>query len=715
MDEKLQKLADRLGISTIYYDGGLKAHCYVVEEETVRFFAGVLGYNAATDKEIERSLQKLEKRRWQKVLEGVYVRNHAKVFFDAVISEKESKGDFGLRLSSRQTGEEFDVSFTVETTAETRQIAKTSHVKVIVEITSALAIGYYDAQFSVNGRKYRTVLAVAPDKCYTPEVLEQNKIWGYSVQLYSLRSRRNWGIGDFTDLADFIGLCGRCGADIIGLNPINVLGHSFPEEASPYSSNSRLFLNPIYIDVEKVSEFRPEDMADLRDKIAELNASETILYGEVYPLKIKVMEKLYPRMLKDKKRYAEYKAFCKDKGQELENLAAFQVLYEDKWRNSWGGWRSWEKEFQNPNSPEVACYRKENAERIGFFKYLQFEADRQLRLVAQQVKAAGLKIGLYRDLAVGVGRDSAEVWSDEGAYLKRSGAGAPPDAFFPAGQKWNLGAFNPQELKERAYEPFIKIIRAAAEGAGALRLDHVMSLARLYVIPEAAGKPGTYIRYPFEDMLNIVAIESHLNKCMIVGESIGNVPEGFLEKLSQKDIYAMSVLWSERWDAGWGDFKAPWQYPQDVVTSVGTHDMAPLKMWWFGYDISLSRQLGIIGTDNEMHENYHKREGDRWKLLKVLDENGVWPEDNPRHGNYIYGEGYPEGIEEAVHRLMAKSNAKIFLVQPEDMFQVEKMQNLPGTDRDKHPNWRQKLPVNIEDMENSLAFYRNVVAIKKER
>ena len=177
---------------------------------------------------------------------------------------------------------------------------------------------------------------------------------------------------------------------------------------------------------------------------------------------------------------------------------------------------------------------------------------------------------------------------------------------------------------------------------------------------------------------------------------------------------SMSVLWSERWDAGWGDFNRPTSI-RNVVTSVGTHDMPPLKMWWFGYDIALSRKLGIIGSDQEMHDNYHKREADRWKLLKAMDENQVWPEDNRRHGDYLYGEGYPEGLEEAVHRFMAKSNAKIFLVQPEDIFQVEKLQNLPGTDRDKYPNWRLKLPVNLEDMENTLAYYRNIAAVKKER
>ncbi len=615
----------------------------------------------------------------------------------------------------RQTGVKSDVSFVVLTLPESRVVAGKKYQKLEIEITSDVEIGYYDAELTTAGGTFVTLLAVAPDKCYRLPGLDEKKLWGFSVQLYSLRSRRNWGIGDFTDLYDFVGMCGRCGADIIGLNPVNVLGHCFPEEASPYSSVSRLFLNPIYIDVEKVPEFRPEDRYAVEAEIAELNASETIEYGRVYPLKIKVLKILYQRMLQNPERMREFEKFCRCKGESLENLVTFQALYEDKWQTHWGGWRAWEKEFRKPTTAAVKKYRKEQAERLDFFKFLQFEAERQLCAVSAHVKDSGLKIGIYRDLPVGVGRDSAELWSDDGLYLRESGAGAPPDIFFPTGQKWNLGAFNPFELKARAYQPFIKIIRAAAEGAGALRLDHVMSLMRLFVIPEAAGAAGTYIMYNFEDMLNIVAIESHLNRCMIVGESIGNIPEGFLDKIAARGIMSMSVLWSERWDAGWGDFKSPYQYPENVVTSVGTHDMAPLKMWWFGYDIALSRQLGIIGSDQEMADNYHKREADRWKLLKALDENQVWPEDNRRHSDYLFGEGYPEGLEEAVHRFMARSCSKIFLVQPEDVFQVDKLQNLPGTDRDKHPNWRRKLPVNLEDMENSLAYYRNIAAIKKER
>ena len=248
--------------------------------------------------------------------------------------------------------------------------------------------------------------------------------------------------------------------------------------------------------------------------------------------------------------------------------------------------------------------------------------------------------------------------------------------------------------------------------AGALRIDHFKGLKRLYIIPDN-GDAGTYVMYNFKDMLNIVAIESCRNKCQIVGESIGNVPEGFLETLAEKNIYALSVLWAERKDAGWGDFNAPGEYPEKAFMSVGTHDMAPLRMWWFGYDIELMHSLGLM-DEAAKNDAYHKREIDRWKLLSALDANGCWPEDNLRKDNYIYGQGYPEGIEEAVHRFATKTASKVFLAQLEDILHVEKMQNLPGTDKE-HPNWRRKLPVTLEKLEGDIAYIRNIQAIRRER
>lgn len=712
MTSSLQKLADTIGILTSYTDACNQEH--EIEDNVIRLLAEKLGYKAGNEEEIARSIELYHKKRWQKTLESISVVEQKDIWFDVVLPENHDTSDLKLRLRYRGNERSFEPGFGVFDEGGRYTIVHTVYKKVVVKINGRLEVGYYEIELETGGKKYKSVLAVAPEKCYANETLEKERLWGFAVQLYSLNSSRNWGIGDFTDLYNLVDICKRSGADVIGLNPLNVLSHDFPEDASPYGSVSRLFLNPIYIDVEKVPGFTPEDMASCRDKVAGLRDSELIQYTPVYELKITMLEKLYRRMLQDKKSpyYADYEAYCRRKGAELDKLALFQALSEERAHTVWGGWKAWEEEYRNSNSRAVAEYAKKHHERIGFFKYLQFEAERQFDAVKKHIDEQGLKIGLYRDLAVGVCQNSAELWGDYETFIKDAGAGAPPDELFCNGQNWGLGAFHPEVLKERAYEPYIKVLRANMHNAGALRIDHAMGLMRLFVILNQE-ECGSYVLYNFADMLNILAIESWLNRCTIVGESIGIVPEGFIEKMAEKNIGSLSVLWVER-PLGSSDFKSPSEYPAKAFASVGTHDMPPLKMWWFGYEIAEKHKLGIY-TEEQMNWCYHERELERRKLLFALDSNAVWPEDKPRRGDYLYGEAYPEGIEEAVHRFVARAPSEVFLSQLEDILHVEKMQNVPGIDRDQHPNWRRKLPVRLENLESDIAYVRNIAAIKKER
>lgn len=712
MTSSLQKLADTIGILTSYTDACNQEH--EIEDNVIRLLAEKLGYKAGNEEEIARSIELYHKKRWQKTLESISVVEQKDIWFDVVLPENHDTSDLKLRLRYRGNERSFEPGFGVFDEGGRYTIGHTVYKKVVVKINGRLEVGYYEIELETGGKKYKSVLAVAPEKCYANETLEKERLWGFAVQLYSLNSSRNWGIGDFTDLYNLVDICKRSGADVIGLNPLNVLSHDFPEDASPYGSVSRLFLNPIYIDVEKVPGFTPEDMASCRDKVAGLRDSELIQYTPVYELKITMLEKLYRRMLQDKKSpyYADYEAYCRRKGAELDKLALFQALSEERAHTVWGGWKAWEEEYRNSNSRAVAEYAKKHHERIGFFKYLQFEAERQFDAVKKHIDEQGLKIGLYRDLAVGVCQNSAELWGDYETFIKDAGAGAPPDELFCNGQNWGLGAFHPEVLKERAYEPYIKVLRANMHNAGALRIDHAMGLMRLFVILNQE-ECGSYVLYNFADMLNILAIESWLNRCTIVGESIGIVPEGFIEKMAEKNIGSLSVLWVER-PLGSSDFKSPSEYPAKAFASVGTHDMPPLRMWWFGYEIAEKHKLGIY-TEEQMNWCYHERELERRKLLFALDSNAVWPEDKPRRGDYLYGEAYPEGIEEAVHRFVARAPSEVFLSQLEDILHVEKMQNVPGIDRDLHPNWRRKLPVRLENLESDIAYIRNIAAIKKER
>ena len=711
MSELLYQLANKLGISTSFTYGGGTIKTSVASDELLRFFIESLGFGAKNDAEMTRSLERLEKKRWQRALEAVYVVTNAAPVMDIVLPQKEVES--GVEVYFAPEGENDFHKLNVEMIdLETRQEGRVLYVKKQLRICEGLDFGYYDIKVKTAKSEYKTLLALAPQQCYQLDTKDKKKLYGFAVQLYSLKSRRNWGVGDFTDLENMIDLLADSGGDVIGLNPLSVLLHDYPEAASPYASISRLFLNPIYIDVEKVPFYEAADKDE--QAVSEARGQEHIDYTAVYNAKIKALQNIYERVKENAHSdYAkEFHDFKKNDSGGLNRLAVFQALCHAKKIADKKEVKQIDELLHSSIGSEVERFAHKHVAEIDFFKFLQFEADRQLRLVEDKIKQRNLVIGLYRDLPVGVSKDSAEVWSDRYLYMQESGAGAPPDSCFPSGQKWGLGAFNPFELKERCYKPFIRILRANMRYAGALRVDHVMGLSRLYLIPDK-GEEGTYLAYNVQDMFNILALESYLNKCIVVGECIGNVADGFKEMLTERNIYSLGVLWNERGNDGFS-FKAPNEYETLYFASVGTHDMPPLKAWWFGAEIGLMKELHMF-TPEEATNAYKCREHERWRLLNAMDKESVWPEDKRRQGDYLFGEGYPEGLEEAVHGYMAKTNSIVFMLQPEDIFQSMQIQNLPGTDIDKYPNWRTKLPVDVEDMKDSEAYHRNIDVVKKWR
>lgn len=709
MQDSWNLLLNKLGIAKSYTDAAQNRKEYVTDDETLLKIVNYLGFKLDKIEDSEKLLAKLEKERWLYALEPIYVLRADSLKFDVVLPKSEAE-NIELVIKNQQTGAEPTVFYSYKIREE-KMLGRKEYARIEIVFDSTLEPEYYDVDLKAGNCKAHTVLAITPDKCYEPEYLQNHKIWGMAIQLYSLTSERNWGVGDFTDLANLVDLCARQGANIIGLNPLNVLFHDFPENASPYSSISRLFLNPIYIDVEKVGGYKPEYLAGKEAELEQLRAVENIDYTGVYNFKMQILQKIYDETFAKLEKSSAYQKFEKKNKEDLENLATYQALYSSLCHSVYGGWRAWPKELKNPQSPEVKKFKTENRKAVNFFKFLQYWAEKQLEDVQKRIEERGLKIGLYRDLPVGLCKDSAELWSENDLFIKDCGAGAPPDIFFPTGQKWCLGAFNPYKLKANAYRPFIKILRAAMENARAIRIDHVMSLQRLYIIPDALEK-GTYVYYPFADMLGILALESYLHKCMVVGESIGNVPEGFIEAIQERGVYSLSVLWSERWN-GSGPFKLPQDFAQHTFCSIGTHDMAPLKMRWFGGDIETMYNLKML-TEAERQNQYKGREAERRCLLDVLDYTHSWSADRTRQGDCLYGEGYPNGIMEATERYLSSSTCAVFLAQPEDIFGVNVLQNLPGTDRDKHPNWRRKLPVKLEDFEQNPEFVRAVKAIGRK-
>ncbi|MBO4284688.1 MAG: 4-alpha-glucanotransferase [Alphaproteobacteria bacterium] len=705
MENKLEKLCKKLGIATTYCALGIEGGA--ADKALLENLCKEFGFDAQNDEKISEALIKLDEEPYQKTLEEIYIAPKNDLKIDVYV--KKDEADSLVLFLSKKGSKAFKNICFEQSVVEEKRIGEVVYQKRTLHIKETLKIGYYNLKLKIGKTHRQSILAVAPLSCYCLDDLRQKKLWGFSLQLYALKSRRNWGVGDFTDLKDFIEICADVGADVVGLNPLNALFHDFPENASPYSSVSRLSLNPIYIDVEKVLGFTQNLKNKYIKTIEAARNSVFVDYTKVYQLKTEVLREIFNAKKKD----TAFEKFKKEKGQALHLLALYQAIYHEKCHRLWGGWHAWPDGLKNMMPLDLAVFEQSHAREIEFFKFLQFEAYRQLNEVFECARKHRLKIGLYRDLPVGVSKDSAELWSENAVYMKDFGAGAPPDAFFSQGQKWCLGAFNPRKLKQSAYEPFLKVLRANMTFAGALRIDHVMSLMRLFMI-EDEGTNGTYVYYNFEEMLALVALESHLNKCLIVGESIGNVPEGFIEKLKQNNIYSMSVLWAEREDFGYGGFKKPEDYESCSFVSLGTHDMTPLKMWWFGYEIELKYKLKMI-DENARCCLYKERERDRWLLLEALDKAGVWPKDNLRKGNYIYGESYPEGLSEAVHAYLAKSESRVLMLQLEDILGVTELQNLPGTDRDTYPNWRHKLPIELEDLAQDERFVRNINAVLNER
>ncbi|MCC6611095.1 MAG: malto-oligosyltrehalose synthase [Burkholderiales bacterium] len=569
---------------------------------------------------------------------------------------------------------------------------------------------------------------VAPAACYRPDALAgEGRVWGASVQLYGLRSERNWGIGDFTDLRTLLEQWAHRGAAIVGVNPLHALYPHTPAHASPYSPSSRLFLNVLYIDVEAAADFGEcdEAVAEVRSawfqaRLTSLREAPLVDYPGVAGAKLPVLERLYAHfrarhLAAGTVRAEAFRAFQSDGGARLRRHALFEAIQERLHREdpSVWGWPAWPAAYQDPTAPAVARFAAEHAERVEFYEYLQWLAELQLGEVGRRSLELGLGIGLYQDLAVSIDGGGAEAWANQDLYAVSATVGAPPDDFNAAGQNWGLPPIRPERLREVAYAPFIATLRENMRHAGALRIDHVMGLMRLFWIP--AGRiaaEGAYVHYPFSDLLGILALESHRNRCLVIGEDLGTVPDEVRDALGRLGVLSYRLLFFER--TGTGDFKLPAAYPADALVAASTHDLPTLAGYWEGRDILLRQELGLTPSDDRRQAQIVERAQDRARLLLALEREGLLPQGTAANPVSV-PEMTPE-FARNLHVYLARAPAKVLVVQPEDLLGVRDQANLPGT-TDEHPNWRRKLPVALErigDDERFVALARALAALRGE-
>lgn len=511
--------------------------------------------------------------------------------------------------------------------------------------------------------------------------------WGVTIQLYGLRSHRNWGIGDFTDLKHLIQLAAKEGADFVGVNPLHALYAADPTRFSPYSPSSREFLNVLYIDplAMRALASAPEAQRhtatpEFKAALASLRATELIDYTVVAARKntifCLVFDALFELCLREPNHplAVAFQNFVVERGEALHRFAIFQALSCE--REFASGWMNWPVEYRNPNGDAVRRFAETHSREVAYHQFLQWEADAQLSDCVAAARESGMSVGLYLDLAVGTGPESAEAWSEQENIIPGFHIGAPPDAWNDEGQDWGLAVYNPYALARSDYRVFRRILRALTRHAAALRIDHVLGFRRLFLVP-AGGTPrdGIYLRLPAKALCNVLASESQSHRCLIIGEDLGAVPEGFTAFLAAHNILSCRLLIFAR---DGNRFLAPEEYPLKALVSIATHDLPPLLGYWCGSDLTARAAINVHRDEAAAKHAMDERAADRAAMLSALTAAGFSVQEQPAD------------LLAAAHGFLARAPSHLFAVQMEDLALEQNQPNLPGSN-DLYPNWRRKM------------------------
>ena len=564
-----------------------------------------------------------------------------------------------------------------------------------------LACGYYTLSAETGGKSCLVRLIVAPESVYQPKLLANGgRMNGLTMHLYSLRSERNWGIGDFTDLLNLMKYAAEKKLDFVGINPLHALFISKPAFASPYSPSSREWLNPIYLDVEKVGAFTYNEQLKnwlaqpkIRQRIAALRVTETVTYTAVWACKRDALHMAFNAFEQDTCEAAEneraaFEVFVLEKGKALQGFGLFEALDQYYSRPGQVGWQSWLSEFHQPDGEAVEKFARSHEREIRFYMWLQWLCAEQLREVNQAAAEYSVKLGIYGDLAVGVARGSADTWLNRQDYCMDLSVGAPPDPLGPTGQNWDLPPLNPLMLKHTGYEKFAHLLRENMRLYGVLRIDHVMALCRLWwVLNGKTADFGAYVHYDAEVMFAILALESRRNSCVIIGEDLGTVPDEARHLLNRYQVFSYKVMYFSK---GWNGFQLPEEYPEQAITVISTHDVAPLAGYWIGKDLDTMFKLGTLPDAAAFQTALDEREHDKADLLDKLKETGCLGADVQMPAKA------DETLLAALHKYGALSRSKLYAVQLENLLGVIDNLNVPGV-TEGYPNWAQKMPVSLED------------------
>lgn len=675
-----------------------------VSDETIRHLLTSLGYDTTND---ETLLKSAEKKHKKEVLDPVLVVRDGEpveVTLNLGVSARES--EFSWRLDTEQ-GEVLEGYLQSQIVRDERREGG----PLVFALPSDIAWGYHKLTVMRKRRKapYEMTLIVTPQACYKQEAMElRKKMWGPSVQLYTLRTQHNWGIGDFGDLKQLVADIASRGGDFVGLNPIHSLFPANPEGASPYSPSSRRWLNILYIDVSSVPEFalsieaqQKVGSAEFQQRLQKARESHWVNYTEVAELKLSVLPLLFSEFKKrhldnNTERAELFLAFVEQGGESLVHQAAFDALHtklhaDDA--NVWG-WPVFPEEYRQFESSAVQTFITQHQDQVHLYMYLQWIADIQIKEAQALAEEKGMSVGLYRDLAVGVADSGSETWADEGNLVMDCSIGAPPDVLGPLGQNWGLPPLNPQVLQATSYDAYIKLLRANMKHCGALRIDHVLGLLRLWWIPKGENATqGAYIYYPVEDMLAILALESHRHQCSVIGEDLGTVPDEIVDILRDAGVHSYKVFFFET-SEGDGGYISPAHYAEQSMSALCTHDMPTLRGFWHCDDLKMGEELGLYPDQEQLEGLFADRLASKQGILDSVAWHGYLPEGVGRDAQFVPMDAY---LAEALQLHVAAGSSALLSVQLEDWLEMDKPVNIPGT-VDEYPNWRRKLSMNLDEI-----------------
>jgi 4-alpha-glucanotransferase len=652
-------------------------------------------------------LNRLEVSKWRQLLPAIATARGGRIRVDLNISARE----FGASLLWTVNLEDGVRRDGVVSTADFPEIwrgevAGSWITRRRFEVPLDLAPGYHELEVKIGGGAVtRCSLVVSPPECYEPAaIVAGRRLWGVAVQLYTVRSRGNWGIGDFGDLKQLIRWLAPRGAGFIGLNPLHALAPADPLRSSPYSASSRHFLNVLYIAVPEVPEFGGCAAAQSRlgdpqfaDRLNELRAVPHVDYRGVAEAKFEILELLFrdfceQHLALGTERALEFRDFVAGGGALLQSQARFDAL-DQHFRATLmtpSGWMNWPEEYRDAHAAPVHHFAAAHPLQVEFHLYLQWLAHDQLAAAQALARELAMPIGLYGDYAVGAHPSGSETWIDQASYRMGAEIGAPPDPLALKGQGWGIPPQDPVVMEAQRLQGFVRLIRNNMRYYGALRLDHVMSLFRLWWV--AAGDPpdkGAYVHYPLQQLLTVLALESSRGACLVVGEDLGTVPDEMRRAMPEFGLYHYKVLLFEK-DAG--RFRRPEEFVRRALATVTTHDMPTLRSYWEGRDIDLRRRLNLYPSTDIQNEVIRERDDDRVALLAALREQSLQPASPAAPS-----EPFTPELAHALHLYLARSGTTLVALQIEDLLGMVDPVNVPGTDWE-YPNWQRKLTVDVEDM-----------------